>query len=258
MPRGDGTLDGTIPMSATTSPVPAARRPGRSRDHDQRAEHRPAVDLADHAVADLRRHPGRAADRGAGRGAVLPDAQRARRPAAQSARATPTRPPECWPSAATRSSAWSATPTRCWRELQTQSSALDQIWANFSAVSQAAEGIHRRQPPTAATGAGQAQRRADHRRQPQGAVQEAVKLLNNYAMSLGESVSLRPVLQGLCGQPAARPVRAAVRRRGVLRPRPGSQRAAAVRSAPTRRPASRALPRCRCRSREPGRAASRA
>ena len=76
-----------------------------------------------------------------GRGPVLRDPQRARRPAARAAGQRQQGRPPCWPSAATRWSAWSQTPTRCWRSCRTQSAALDQISGNISALSQAAAGF---------------------------------------------------------------------------------------------------------------------
>ena len=119
-------------------------------------------------------------------------------------------------------------------QLQSQSTALDQIAGNISAVTARSRGPS---PKTAhpQTRAGQTQRGPDDRRQPQGQVQDSIKRLNAYAMSLGESVS-RAVLQGLPGQPAARSVRATVRRRRVLRPPTGSARALAI---TTSRPADR-------------------
>ena len=108
-------------------------------------------------------------------------------------------------------------------------------------------GIHRRQPRPAAAGAGQAQRGADHRRQPQGTAPEVDQAAQHVRDVAGGVGVIGPVLQGLPRQPAARPVRAAVRRRCVLRSRPGSQRLVAFASAPTRRPASPAPQRCRCR-----------
>ena len=54
------------------------------------------------------------------------------------------------------------------------------------------DGLHRREPRDHETCAGQAQRRADDRRQPQGTLQKSIKLLGQYSMSLGESVSSGP------------------------------------------------------------------
>ena len=59
VPRGGGHLDGPIPLSRTMSPVPAARCARRSGHHDQRAGHQPAVGLAVHLVGNFCRHPGR-------------------------------------------------------------------------------------------------------------------------------------------------------------------------------------------------------
>ena len=82
-------------------------------------------------------------------------------------------------------------------------------------------------------------------------------LLRRYAMSFGEVLGAGAVLQGLRGEPAARPVRAAVHRRRVLRSGPGPQRAAAVgacrpRSRPARHPGTAGA-----RSRAQARAANR-
>ena len=121
-------------------------------------------------------------------------------------------------------------------ELQSQSAALDQISGNISALSQQLQGFIAENRDDDETGAGQAQRRADDHRQPQGTAAEVAQTAHPYAMSLGESVASGPVLQVLCRQPAAGPVRSAVHRRRVLRPRSGPQRAAAV---GTHRPADR-------------------
>ena len=54
-------------------------------------------------------------------------------------------------------------------QLRTQSAALEQIWAQYLRGVAATEGLHRRKPAAAAAGAGQAQRGAGDRRQPQRA-----------------------------------------------------------------------------------------
>ncbi len=112
--------------------------------------------------------------------------------------------------------------------LNEQSTALDRIWRNISAVSQQLKGFiadNRATLKPALEKLNGVLTIVDDRK---ARVQEAVKRLNSYAMSLGESVSSGPVLQGLCGQPLPRPVRAAVHRRGVLRPRRRPRDAAAV------------------------------
>ena len=142
-------------------------------------------------------------------------------------------------------------------ELENQSAALDQISGNISALSPAAAGLHRREPRHAAARARQAQRCTDDLRQPQGTaaeVAQAARSVLDVAWRIGV---IRPVLQDLRRQPAAGPIRAAVHRRRVLRPRSGPQRAAAFASVPTHRSASRGHRRCRCPTRGPGRAANR-
>ena len=67
-------------------------------------------------------------------------------------------------------------------------------------------------------------------------LQKGLKLLEHLRDVAGRIGVIRPVLQELHRQPAAGPVRAAVHRRRVLRPRPGSQCVAAVRA---HRPADR-------------------
>ncbi len=78
-------------------------------------------------------------------------------------------------------------------------------------------------------------------------MQKSIKLLNAYAMSLGESVSSGPFFKAyianlLPGQFVQPFIDAAFSDLGL-----DPQRAAALRSAPTRRSVSRAPRRCRCR-----------
>ena len=62
------------------------------------------------------------------------------------------------------------------------------------------------------------------------ALQLAVKGLNTYAMSLGESVSSGPFFKAYVVNLLPGPVRPAVRRRRILRPGTGPGDVAAVRS----------------------------
>jgi phospholipid/cholesterol/gamma-HCH transport system substrate-binding protein len=77
-------------------------------------------------------------------------------------------------------------------QLQTQSAALDQIWANISAVSHQLKGFiaeNREQLRPALDKLNGVLAIVDNRKER---VQQAIKLLNTYAMSLGESVSSGP------------------------------------------------------------------
>ncbi|MCW2654195.1 MAG: virulence factor Mce family protein [Mycobacterium sp.] len=77
-------------------------------------------------------------------------------------------------------------------QLRTQSSALDQIWSNISAVSQQLKGFiaeNRQQLRPALDKLNGVLAIVDNRKER---VQEAIKRLNDYAMSLGESVASGP------------------------------------------------------------------
>jgi phospholipid/cholesterol/gamma-HCH transport system substrate-binding protein len=77
-------------------------------------------------------------------------------------------------------------------QLQTQSGALDQIWANISAVSRQLKGFiteNRQQLRPALDKLNGVLAIVDDRKER---VRQAIKLLNSYAMSLGESVSSGP------------------------------------------------------------------
>ncbi len=95
--------------------------------------------------------------------------------------------------------------------LQSQGGALEQIAGNISALSQTAVGPDRRESHPAQAGAGQAQRGPGHHRQPQRpcpAVDQAAQPVRDVTRRVGV---LGPILQRLCLQPAAGPVRPAVR-----------------------------------------------
>jgi phospholipid/cholesterol/gamma-HCH transport system substrate-binding protein len=77
-------------------------------------------------------------------------------------------------------------------QLQTQSAALDQIWGNISAVSRQLKGFiteNRQQLRPALDKLNGVLAIVDDRKER---VRQAIKLLNSYAMSLGESVSSGP------------------------------------------------------------------
>ena len=138
--RGDGRQDGTIPLDRTTLAVPVARRPGRSGHDDQRAEHRPAVGFAAGDRADVLRDAARAEGRRRGRGPILGDPQRTRRPAARllgnanKATGVLAERSDQMVSLVKNTNALLA-------ELQSQSAALDQISGNISALSQQLKGF---------------------------------------------------------------------------------------------------------------------
>ncbi len=92
-------------------------------------------------------------------------------------------------------------------QLESQSSALDQLVQQLLDTEQTVDRLDRRQSHHAETGAGSAQRRAHHRRQPQdqdpGSTEGAARL-RDLARRVG---GLGTLLQGLPRQPVARPVR---------------------------------------------------
>ena len=92
----------------------------------------------------------------------------------------------------------------------------------------AAARLHRREPRHLEARVGQAQRRPDDHRQPQAATAEVDQTARRLRDVAGRIGVVGPVLQGLRRQPAARPVHPAVRRCRVLRPRSGPQCAAAI------------------------------
>ena len=82
-------------------------------------------------------------------------------------------------------------------QLKTQSDAVDEIWANISAAAAQLTAFIAENRAAIAAGARQAQRRPDHRRQPQGTaagVDQAAQQVCDVAGGVGV---LRPVLQGL-------------------------------------------------------------
>ena len=121
-------------------------------------------------------------------------------------------------------------------ELQSQSAAARSDLGQHLRAEPTAGGIHRREPRDDEARDRQAQRRADDPRQPQGAAAEGAETAQHVCDVVGGVGVVGAVLQELHRQPAAGPVRAAVHRCGVLRPRPGSQRVVAVRA---HRPADR-------------------
>ena len=167
--RGDGQLSGTIPVDRTTSPYQLPDALGDLATTISGLNTNQLSDSLRVLAETFADTPPRAEDRRRGCGAVLADAQRARRTAARPAGQRQQGDRRCWPSAATRWSAWSATPMRCWPSCRSQSAALDQISGNISALSQQLKGFIAENRDTMQARAGQAQRRADDRRQPQGA-----------------------------------------------------------------------------------------
>ncbi len=121
-------------------------------------------------------------------------------------------------------------------QLESQSAALDQISGSISALSQQLQGFiaeNRETMRPAIDKLNGVLTIIDNRKER---LQKGLNLLSTYVMASGRIGLIRPVLQELHRQPAAGPIRAAVHRRRVLRPRPGSQRVVAVRA---HRPADR-------------------
>ena len=142
-------------------------------------------------------------------------------------------------------------------QLRTQSAALDQISDNISAVSRQLKGFiaeNRQQLKPALDKLNGVLTIVDNRKER---VQQAIQVLNAYAMSLGESVSSGPFFKAyvanlLPGQFVQPFIGAAFSDLGL-----DPATLAAVAADATRRPASRGPRRCRCRTRAPARAASR-
>ena len=126
-------------------------------------------------------------------------------------------------------------------QLESESAALDQISGNISALSQQLQGFiaeNRETMRPALDKLNGVLTIIDNRKER---LQKGLKLLNSYAMSLGESVSSGPFFKNYIANLLPGPVRAALHRRRVLRSRPGSQRVAAVRAhRPADRPAGHA------------------
>ena len=254
-PRGDGQLSGPIPLDRTT---PAYELPDALGDLAQthpRARHRSAQPVADDAGARRSKTPHRISR---SRSRAWPDSRK------RSTTATPS----CANLLANASKVTSVLAQRSDQvvslirntnallaQLRTQSAALDQISGDISALSKQLSGFvadNRAQLRPALDKLNGVLTIVDNRKER---VQKSIKLLNTYAMSLGESRVVGPVLQGLCPQPVARPIRAAVRRRRVLRSGPGPERVVALAA---HRPADRPAgypPAADAVSRAPARAA---
>ena len=255
-PRGDGAAAGPIPLERTTSPYQLPDALGDLATNDQRTEHRPAVAIAGHvwrrrsptprrtckvAVAGVARFSQTLNDRDAQLRNLLTNANKATKVLAERS---------------DQMVGLIANTNALLAQLQTQSAALDQISGNVSAVAQQLKGFIAENRAAAQTGAGQAQRRADDRRQPQGqgaGSHQGAQRLRDVAGRVG---GVGTVLQGLHRQPVARAVRSAVRRCRVLRPGPGSAHAAALAAHRSADRSARRRRRCRCPTRAPGRAAS--
>ena len=146
---------------------------------------------------------------------------------------------------------------RCWSQLQSQSGALDQISGNISAVSRQLKGFiaeNRHTLKPALDKLNGVLTIVDNRKER---MQTAIKMLDDYAMSLGESVSSGPFFKAyianlLPGQFVQPFVDAAFSDLGldpnVLLPSQLHR--------PADRPAGDTR-RCRCRTRAPVRAANR-
>ena len=227
LPRGDDTLVDTIPIDRTTSPyqLPDALGDLASTigglNTDQLSE---SLATLAQTFSDT---PEELRTAVAGGGAVRADPQRARRQPAQAARqrgqgdgcAGRAHRPGGQPGARHQCAAGGAAYPK-----RGAGSGLAQRLGRRAA----AQGLHRREPTGTAAGAGQAQRPADDRRQPQGARATGDQRPQHLRHGAWGIDLLGPLLQGIRRQPAARSVRSTLHRRRVLRPGTGSIGVAAV------------------------------
>ena len=236
-PRGEGQQDGTIPLDRTTSPYQLPDALGELATTISGLNTNQLSDSLAGAVGDIRRHPAGTEDRGRRCGPVLGDAQRARRAAAWPADqrqqddrgACRAQQPDRRPGRQHQRTAGRASKPKC----RTGSDLGQHLRAQSAAA-----GFHRREPRDDETRTGQAQRGAHDPRQPQGTPAEVAQTAHPVLDVAWRIGGIRALLQDLCREPAAGTVPAAVHRRRVLRPRPGSQRAAAFGTQrPTGRPA---------------------
>ena len=246
------------PAGADHLALPAARRARRPDHHHQRSGHRPAVGSRWPPWPRPSPTPRRICATRCRGGAVLRDAQQARRAVAQPAGQRQQGDRRAGQAQRPDRQAGRSRPTPCSIALErSRARAGPRSRRNISAVSQQLKGFIAENRADVEAGAGQAQRGADDRRQPQGADAgrgQAAQQLRDVAGRVGVGGA---VLQGLRGQPAPRPVH---RSRSSTRRSPTSastRRRCCRRSAPTRRSASPAPRRCRCPTRGPARAASR-
>ena len=121
-------------------------------------------------------------------------------------------------------------------ELLTQRDSIDALMNNLTAVSQQISGLVNDNRTQLKPAARQAQRGAGDPGQPQAGTAAHPVSASAVRDVVRRGARVRAVLQGVTGQPRARPVRPAIHRRRVLRSRARPQRAAAVR---TRRPRRR-------------------
>ena len=113
-------------------------------------------------------------------------------------------------------------------QLQTQSAALEEISHNLSAASEQLSGFiadNRAQLRPALDKLNGVLTIVDNRKEQ---LQQSIKLLNKYGLSLGESVSAGPFFKGYVANLLPGTICAAVHRRRLLRPGRGPKRVVAV------------------------------
>ena len=227
-PRGDGDQTGPIPIDRTESAYQLPGRPCRSVADHQRAQHQRVVAVAGCSVEHLQRHP-TGVEGGAAREfrrfsdtlnrrdehlrGLLENANKATAVLAERS--------DQVVSLVTDTNALLAS-------LQQESTALDQIATNISAFARELKGFISENRDTLKPAVDKLNgvlTIVDNRKER---VQKAVKQLNAYLMSLGESASSGPFFKAYISNLLTRTVPAAFHRCGVLRPRLGSQCPAAV------------------------------
>ncbi len=256
-PRGEGQLDGAIPIEQDDVALPAARCAWRLGHHDQRAEHRPAVrSLATLAQTFANTPPDlKNAVQGVARFAQTLDDRDAqlRNLLDNAAKATGV--------LAKRTDQVVSLVQRHQRAAGAAADAKRRLGSDLGEYLRGVAATDRGSSPKTASSCGRRWTSSTgywrSSTTARSACSRSITLLNTYAMSLGEVGSVRPVLQGIRGEPAAGSVRSAVHRRRILRPGTGPGHIAAVAAdRPANRPARRPR-RCRCRTRGRARAARR-
>ena len=188
-----GSCDGTIPLDRTTSPYQLPDALGDLATTISGLNTDQLSDSLRVLVADLRRHPARAEDRGRGRGPVLARRSTSATPSCATCSTNANKATTVLAERSDQVVSLIANTNALLAELRKPKRRTGSDLGQHLGAQPAAAGLHRREPRHAEARAGQAQRRADDHRQPQGAPAEVASNCSTpYAMSLGESVASGP------------------------------------------------------------------